>query len=66
MGIPIYAVADGVVEKVIDLELDYPAGTPVNLSSRANSITIKHINTRSSYVHLKQYSAQIKVGEKVK
>ena len=66
IGTSVYAIADGVVEKVSDLELDHTVDTPVGLNSRTNSIIIKHTNIYSSYVHIKQFSALFKVGEKVK
>ncbi|MBU3915411.1 M23 family metallopeptidase, partial [bacterium] len=64
-GTPIFAIADGIVSSVHDSEPDLPAGTPVKLNRKANIIEIKHEWATSCYVHNKQYSALVQVGQHV-
>ena len=65
-GTPIYAVAGGLVIEVVDAHADHPPGTKVNLNAKANYIKIQHQDYISFYVHNKQNSSLVKVGQKVK
>ncbi len=66
MGVPIHAVADGVVELAHDTERDLPLGSPVDLKARANYIKISHGEITSFYGHIKRGSAKVKIGQQVK
>ncbi|MES0491728.1 MAG: peptidoglycan DD-metalloendopeptidase family protein [Leptospirales bacterium] len=65
MGTPIYAVSVGVVIEVVDGNTDHPVGAKVNLEAKPNFIKIQHSNYISFYVHNKQNSARVKVGQEV-
>lgn len=65
MGVPIYAVADGIVVKIRQTEKDNPYKAPVNLKAKANYIIIKHGDITSRYVHIKKNSALVTVGQRV-
>lgn len=64
-GMKIVAVAPGRVLAVVSGEPDRVIGSPVDLRARANYIRIGHGETVSLYVHLRQHSALVKVGDKV-
>lgn len=65
-GMKIVAVAPGRVIAVVSGEPDRAIGSPVDLRAKANYIRIAHGETVSLYVHLRQYSVLVKVGDKVR
>ena len=62
----VVAIGEGSVLAVISNEPDRPVGSRVDLSAKANFIRIDHGGVISSYVHLRQNSALVKVGDKVR
>jgi murein DD-endopeptidase MepM/ murein hydrolase activator NlpD len=66
MGTPVFAVADGKVIEVVQSNPDRPLGAPVDLNAPANWVKVRHGDVDSVYLHVKQGSARVQVGETVK
>lgn len=65
-GSPVFAVADGEVVEVEDQNPDRAEGVPVDLNAQANFVKLRHSGgIQSLYVHIKQGSVRVKVGQKV-
>ena len=65
-GMQVVAVAPGKVLAVVSDQPDQPIGSPVDVRAKANFIRIAHGKNVSLYLHLKQGSALVKVGDQVR
>src|SRR3954464_14685299 len=65
IGTPVYAAADGIVDRVRDDSGKY--GNDPKYGPDVNYLGLLHANNElSEYLHLKKHSALVKVGDKVK
>jgi murein DD-endopeptidase MepM/ murein hydrolase activator NlpD len=66
-GIKVHSIANGVVQSLEINQADNPTGTDVDINAKSNFVVIEHgEGIKSNYYHIKQFSSNLKIGQKIK